>query len=341
MPADWGRYTDPSTEFEVLRLTDAAYESHLAAPPARSMTRGSDQLLYTSTRSGSMQAWLLQMKDGRSRLLTQAAALAPGAVTLTYDSRAILFFDGPALHYSPLNSLREQEICRLRDGWERESGPVSSPDGLSFYFAEQKSGRSELRRVRRPGTTAETIASGDDGILGPTPNPRRAMICWRTRGGALYTAEIDGAGLRRIETPPGRVLQAHWSPDGQAILYLLEPAAPGELNSIREQQLDSRADVLVARTSQFAAFAPNANASVFIGSSRSRANPAILIMLRPPNVSFWKATATASRRCIRWLSTGCSRRPIPSRPLIESESRRAAAWPDPFRAAARSHAAPA
>jgi len=39
LPADWGRYTDPSTEFEILRLTKPAYASHLCAPPGRAIAR--------------------------------------------------------------------------------------------------------------------------------------------------------------------------------------------------------------------------------------------------------------------------------------------------------------
>lgn len=280
LASDWGRYADGATEFPVLRLTNPAYESHLVAPPARGLSRRSDQVLYTSTRAGRRQAFLLRLKDGRSRLLTDASALAPDGLSLTYDDRALLFFDGDVLNYSLLSGLREQQVYRIREGYERECGPVSSPDGLWFYLVEARDGRSELRRLRRPGGAAETIAAGEQGILDPTPNPRRAMICWRDREGGLYTATIDGAGRRRVETPPGRVLQAHWSPDGQALLYLLAPEATNELVSIREQQLDARTDVLVARTSQFAVFAPNANASVFIGSSSSRANPAVLILLR-------------------------------------------------------------
>jgi len=280
LPSDWARYPDPSTEIEVLRLTDPAYESRMPAPPGRAVTANSGQILYASTRTGQWQAHLLSLRDGRSRLLTSAAALQPEALTLTYDDRAILFFDGPSLRLSPLAGLREQEVAQLRDGFEREAGPICAPDGLSYYFVEAAAGRSELRRLRRPSGEAETIAEGDKGILDPAPNPRRAMICWRTREGALFTSTIDGAGRRRVDTPEGRVLQALWSPDGQALLYLLQPDAPGRLAEIREQQLDARVDSLVARTSQFAAFSPNANASVFIGSSRSKVNPSILILLR-------------------------------------------------------------
>lgn len=277
---DWARYPDPATEAEVLRLTDPAYESLLPASPARAVTANSSQLLYASTRTGAWQAHLLQLRDGRSRVLTAAAALVPGSLTLSHDDRTALYFDGPSLRSCSLASLREQEIARLGDGATLGAGPVTSPDGLSYYFVEIREGTSELRRLRRPSNQVETLASSPDGILAPSPNPRRAMICWLDQKGALFTATIDGGGQRRVETPEGRVLQALWNPDGQSLLYLHEPAQPGRLTEIREQQLDTRADSLVARTSQFAAFMPNANASVFIGSSRSKASPAVLILLR-------------------------------------------------------------
>ncbi|MCL4793305.1 MAG: PD40 domain-containing protein [Bryobacteraceae bacterium] len=279
LPSDWARYPDPSTELEVLRLTSPEYESLLPPPPSRSITGNSAQVLCLSTRSGRPQAHLLQLRDGRSRVLTSADSLQPGALTLTHDDRALLFFDGPALLQSPLSGLREQQIAKIREGYQREAGPVCSSDGLFYYFVESRDGESELRRVRRPSNAVETIARAP-GILDPTPNPRRAMICWRNRDGELFTATIDGQNIRRVETPPGRVLQAFWSPDGQALLYLLDPAESGQLAAIREQHLDSRTDSLVAKTSQYVAFMPNANATVFLGSSRSKVNPSILIMLR-------------------------------------------------------------
>jgi oligogalacturonide lyase len=96
----------------------------------------------------------------------------------------------------------------------------------------------------------------------------------------LWVEGLDGSAAKQMETPPGRVLQALWSPDGNAVLYLHEPAETGQLVAIREQQVDSRADKLVAKTSQFARFARNADATVFLGASRSKASPAVLLMLR-------------------------------------------------------------
>jgi len=81
-----------------------------------------------------------------------------------------------------------------------------------------------------------------------------------------------------VETPAGRVLQAAWNPDGQSVLYLHETA--DRVATLREQDVDSRADRLVAKTSQYACFARNADATVFAGASRSKAGPYVLLMLR-------------------------------------------------------------
>jgi oligogalacturonide lyase len=112
------------------------------------------------------------------------------------------------------------------------------------------------------------------------PNPRRALVLWRSAGDSLWLCEHDGANLRRLDTPAGTVRQAMWSPDGQSVLYLHDPGAAAESVAIREQEVDSRADRLVAKTSQYACFARNANASVFLGSSRSKAGPYVLLLLR-------------------------------------------------------------
>jgi oligogalacturonide lyase len=40
------------------------------------------------------------------------------------------------------------------------------------------------------------------------------------------------------------------------------------------------AEQLVANTSQFASFSPNADGSVFVGASRSKAQPSIVLLLR-------------------------------------------------------------
>jgi oligogalacturonide lyase len=63
-------------------------------------------------------------------------------------------------------------------------------------------------------------------------------------------------------------------------LYLHIPDDPKQLITLREIDPDDAGDRLISRTSQFGAFAPNGDASVFAGASRSKASSYILILLR-------------------------------------------------------------
>lgn len=174
----------------------------------------------------------------------------------------------------------------MRDGWSPAGCLAPTEDGTSLFYVETRGDTSQLRRLKLPKAAPETVTERPGKILEATPNPRRATILWLNSSGELWVAGFDGAGQRKIDTPPGAVLQAHWAPDGQSILYLLASSDTTQLNAIREQVLDSKADSLLARTSQFASFSRNANATVFLGASRSKASPAVLVLLRATRREF-------------------------------------------------------
>ncbi|HEY3439816.1 MAG TPA: hypothetical protein VGK29_03655 [Paludibaculum sp.] len=286
LPSEWGRYADSATEFEVLRLTGVEHSSVMAAAPGRRFDRRSRSLLYASDRTGSWQAYVMDLGKGQSRALSMVEGLDAESLTFSADDRAVFLAAGPVIQSVTLNPLRSQDLCRVRGGWTRQGRLAPTEDGTSLFFCETREKVSELRRVRLPKSMPETVMQRAGGMLEATPNPRRAMLLWLSEAGELWVGGFDGAGQRRVETPAGRVLQALWSPDGQSVYYLLAPADAAQLNAIREQELDSRADSLLARTSQFAAFCRNANATVFLGASRSKASPTVLVLLRATRREF-------------------------------------------------------
>ncbi|MBI5280303.1 MAG: PD40 domain-containing protein [Candidatus Solibacter usitatus] len=285
-PIELIRYADPATEFEVVRLTDPAFESRLPASPGRAIDRRSRTLLYASLRSGSWQAWQLELSSGRNRQLGVLERFDPGSLTLSSDDRSALLINGPELVSIGLSSLRVQELYGAGEGCALRGPIACTEDGTSMFFVQTRGSTASLLRLRIPRGGMETVLEQEGAILEPAPNPRRATICWRTPGGELWLGAYDGSGVRRVETPAGRVLQAHWAPGGQSLLYLIEPADTSQLNAIREQGLDSRADSLVALTSQFASFSRNLNATVFVGASRNKASPAVLALLRATRREF-------------------------------------------------------
>ena len=64
------------------------------------------------------------------------------------------------------------------------------------------------------------------------------------------------------------------------MLYLSYPEDKTKLHQLREYTPDTNEDKLIASTSQFVNFTRNADSSVFVGVSASKASPHILLLLR-------------------------------------------------------------
>ncbi|WP_321475196.1 hypothetical protein [uncultured Paludibaculum sp.] len=283
---EWVRYQDPATEFDVRRLTSPEHESLLPAMPARSVDRAARNLLFSASSGDSWAPYSMALSNGQIKPLPVVEGYAPETLTFSFDDRSALLFGGSSLIQVALGSLHHVELAKVRPDWTRSGPLVTTDDGQSLFYVETQGSSSHIRRMRYPKGAPETAVEVSGAVQCLTPNPKRAMLLWLNDAGVLSVAGFDGAGQRRVETPPGRVLQAQWAPDGQALVYLLEPAESNQLNAIREQGLDSKADVLVAKTSQFAAFTRNANSSVFLGASRSKASPNILVLLRATKREF-------------------------------------------------------
>ena len=73
------------------------------------------------------------------------------------------------------------------------------------------------------------------------------------------------------------------------------PDDPTQLNAIREQTPDANTDKMVAKTSQFAHFGFNRDTSVFVGASRNKASPTVLLLLRVTRREFSLCEHKASR----------------------------------------------
>ena len=279
---EWKRYADPATELEVLLLTNPAFASGMTGPHLRQFAHRGDWLLYWSERfssdsPGARQAFLLDLKQGDSRQLTQAVALDPSSLSLSPDERSFVFFDGRSLYESPLANVRPHQIHEVPENSAR-TGLTLGADG-SIVFSESQSGRSRLVSVFRQ--QSRKILDIDQEIEDLMARPRHAQILYRTKGdGPFWLVNSDGSGKRQLKTAPGQTGGALWIPSGRTFVYLHIPEDAKELITLREHAPDDGTDKLLARTSQFISAAPNADASVFTGASRSRASAYVLILLR-------------------------------------------------------------
>lgn len=274
------RFLDRATEFVVTRLTSPDHENRLPLSPGRGLARKGDAALAVSLRAEQRSLLWLDFGSGAGKVLAESAGFDPLTAALTSDDRWVIVADGARLIAIQRQNLRKTTLAELDPDKPLCTPIAPSADRVTLFFAQCISGGAEIRSVRLGQDRNQIHHQFAEPVAELMPNPRRALIAWLTRSGALWIGGLDGSKPRKADTPDGRVLQFHWSGDGQTLLYLLEPADRTKLVEIREQQVDSRADSRVAKTSQFASFAPNADASAFVGASRSKASPHILLLLR-------------------------------------------------------------
>jgi oligogalacturonide lyase len=277
---EWRHYADPATELEVVRLTDPAFASGMTAPHLRQFTRRSESLLYWSERyssesAGARQAFLLDLKQGDSRQLTDAMALDPLSLSISPDERSFFFFDGPSLNEALLTTAHPREIHLVPEGAVR-TGFAIATDG-SVIFTERQNGRSRIMSVLRQ--QRRRIVETTDEVDDLMARPRHPQIFYRA-GGQFWLVNSDGSGKRQLKTESGQTGDALWIPSGRTLIYLHVPENPKELITLREHAPDDGTDKLLAKTSQFISASPNADASVFTGASRSQASEYVLILLR-------------------------------------------------------------
>lgn len=278
-PSEIKRYADEATENIVVRLTDPAHQSWLPAGYNRPISKKTEFLIHASDRSGSVQAYRLDLKSGQSRILTEGADLVMGSLTLAPDEREFAYLSGRTLYMGHTNAVRSREVYRAEEGFQFGSGFSLSEDGLVAALVEEKPGLSRLRLITMRTGAAATMVESNEPISDPNPRPKRAALLYR-KGSDVWVVNYDSAQNRKLRLAAGGLGPALWSGDGRSVIYLNLPEDRTQLNNIREFTPDTNEDRFVSATSQFATFNHNADTSVLVGASGSKASPYVLLLIR-------------------------------------------------------------
>jgi oligogalacturonide lyase len=278
-PSEAKRFADEATETIVVRLTDPAHQSWLPWFYARAISHKSDFLIYASDRSGVVQAYRLDLKNGQSHTLTGVPDLIAGSLTLAADERDFAYLAGRSLYLDRMGSGRAREIYRLEEGFNFGSGFSLSDDGLVAALVEEKAGASRLRLITMRTGAVTTLVEASEPISDPQPRPKRAGLLYR-KNNELWVVNYDAAQNRRLKMAGGDLGTALWSADGRTVDYLNIPSDRKQLNNIREFTPDTNEDQFVSNTTQFVSFNRNSDTSVFVGVSGSKASPYMLLLVR-------------------------------------------------------------
>lgn len=262
-------FADPTTETRVVRLTNPSSTSWLPAPANRFLSVRQRFLIFSSDRSGRAAPFRLDLHTGTAQQLAETSALRPESLWLDERERSIYLIEGNVLREITLVNRKARTVAEDVSAFALATGG---------RFAVVRKAKLELLNEQR--VIAEEVAPfclvrpGGNGCLFLREIAAKDREFWYAR----FTPEGDA---KPVLLAKGAVTDPFWSPGGESLLFLREiQGRAGVFSEIHEVMADTGVEQGVAATSQFAAFAPNEDASVFVGASRSKAQPTIILLLR-------------------------------------------------------------
>ena len=260
------RLQDPVTETNLVRLTSLSSSSQLPAPSNRFISLRGRFLIFSSDRSGSFSPYLLDLRTGGVRQLAETTGLTSSSLCLDQSERALLFVENGTLKELQLSSKHIRTVAEgvsafaiassVTDLLIVRDGKLQRLPGDTLADNVQSAG---MIRPGGEGCLFERSAAADSEFwYAPFSNPARPILLAR-----------------------GKVRFPFWAPDGNALFFLRDvQRSGGSFAEIWRSALSPGSEECLSATSQFAAFAPNGDASVFVGASRSKAQPTVVLLLR-------------------------------------------------------------
>ncbi len=264
---EFTRLIDPATDAIVVRLTSVSSANLLPEPSNRFISVKDRFLVFSSDRMGRLQPYRLDLRTGVLMQLAETEALDPRSLCLDDSERFLYLIDKGLL----------KEVSTSGRGLRTVTEDVSA-----FGVGRSPSDLIVVKRGQLQALTGGAIAQDvtDGCLVRPDGNG-----CLFGRGTSEDDTEFWYAPLGQNAKPrllaKGKISFPYWSPDGQWLLFLRAvPKNDVVLSEIHQVYVETCEEQAVSPTSQFAAFSPNRDASVFVGASRSKAQPNVVLLLR-------------------------------------------------------------
>ena len=265
-------FSDPTTEARVVRLTNPASTSWLPAPTNRFVSVKERFLVFSSDRAGRPAPFQLDLHAGLPRQLGETAALAPRSLCLDEKQRSLYLLDGGVLKEIMLANRKMRSIAEAVDAF------AAMPGG-QFVIVRRK--RLQLLNSALLNGGRSLAEDVDEFCLLRPPGDGCLFIRESSPESREFWFTFLSGQSKPVLLAKGQVSFPFWSPGGKSLLFLRDVPGPhGIFSEIHEVAVDTDVERCVAPTSQFAAFAPNGDASVFVGASRSKAQPTVILLLR-------------------------------------------------------------
>ncbi len=274
---DFVRFADPTTETFVVRLSSLKSASFLPAAVNRFVSVKNRYLIFSSDRGGSLSPFLVDLRTGVLRQLADGVRLSAESLCLDAKERWLYFLDGGRLLRTDIGKResKRQPTASLAD----QVSSFSLGENGATFLIRGDSGDLQLWDER---SEAATLTTGAGKLCLAQPGSTKGCLFTREISAAEseFWYAVAGSG-KPVLLAKGSIANPVWSPHGQSLLFLRNVSKAGAtLSEIHEVGLDGTGEKCVTPTSQFASFAINFDASVFVGASRSKAQPNVVLLLR-------------------------------------------------------------
>lgn len=131
------RFLDPLTGRAMLRITDIAAHCHHPYFYSRMFTPDGERLLYTSYREGRANAYLVDLRNGKSKQLTDAQSMDAFLATLSADGKHLIYIEKNHLKRLAVDSGKEDILYTQKPPFDgRPIYPGYSSDGRYAFIAQ-------------------------------------------------------------------------------------------------------------------------------------------------------------------------------------------------------------
>ena len=239
-------------------------------------------LLFSSDRTGSPQAFRMDLKTGQSRQLTSAEELDSSSLHHAARRARLLLFRWPvAARDELLDSARSRDIPRAGRLAAHRGGRRIERRLARGFRRDRRTPPAALRLVSVARGTAETVTEA-----GWTHHAIRSRIRGAPRFSTGKATKRCGWSIpmasqnHKLKLADGHIGPARWSPDGRTVIYLHFPDDTTQLHAHARARARSEPGQDGRQDQPVRAFRMQLNGSVFVGASQNKASPYILLLLR-------------------------------------------------------------
>lgn len=236
LPAERRKFKDEVTGREIWQATTVK-ENYNLYFTCQSFTAGNRELVFVSSRTGKGELFLMDMKSGRLRQLTQAQT-GVGYATVCQQTNSICYADNNAVWWMDIASLEARKIYQVPEGYRSDSLSVDDAGRYAVFgitrsldkpISPLQTNHSQVIRVRSDGSGAEMICEENYWISHVLVNPRDTdtiLFCheggWGVVEQRMWTVHAKTGKLTKIrveETPEISVGHEYWTEHGAAVGY--------------------------------------------------------------------------------------------------------------------------